>query len=105
LRLHTPVLQNGKQQTLLADKDTFAFVRSQDVARNCATAPSDERYLIVVNNDVSPRDITLPAESNAVAGCSRYTPVLPNKAGAEVVAGKLTIHLSGQDIGIFRAQP
>jgi glycosidase len=103
LRLHTSVLQTGQQQTLLADKNAFAFVRSRDVTSNCDTSPSEDRYVIVVNNETTPQDIALPVDSNAVSGCRRYTPVLPS-GSANMVAGTLTIHLSGEDVGIFRAQ-
>jgi hypothetical protein len=105
LRLHTPVLQTGQLQTLLANKDFLAFARTPDIAGDCMTTPAAERYVIVVNNSPSPQDVTLTTSTNTVTGCAHYTSMLPDGATAQVIAGKLQVHLPGQEIGIFRAQP
>ena len=105
LRDHTPELQTGKLQTLVADKDSLAFVRAMDTTGNCKTAPQDGRYLIVVNNSSSPADIFVPSTVNAVSGCTHYTSILQRGVAAQFIAGKLQVHLSGQEIGIFQAQP
>jgi glycosidase len=104
LRMHTPALQWGQQQTLLADKDSLAFSRSIDGTGNCVTEPNSERYLIVVNNDPAPRDITLILDSNPLAGCTHFETALPNQATADDAGGKLRVHLAGQEIGVFRAR-
>jgi glycosidase len=105
LRLHTPVLQAGREQTLLADKDTFAFVRAMDVTGDCKTAPAADRIVVVVNNDSAPHDIVLSTDTGAIAGCMRYTPMLQKDGLPQVSDGKLMIHLGGQEMGMFRAQP
>jgi len=105
LRLHTPVLQKGQQQTLLANTNSFAFVRALDISGNCTSAPSAGRYVIVVNNDAQPKDIDLPTAANAITGCTHFTSALSADATAHMEPGKLTIHLPAQEIGIFQAQP
>lgn len=105
LRLHAPALQKGPQQTLLADKDTLAFVRGPEAAHTCTIAPKENRYVIVVNNDLSAQDISVPVGSSSVAGCTRYVSAFPNQAAATLVAGRLQVHLPAQEIGIFQAQP
>ena len=104
LRLHTPVLQTGLELTLMADTNTFAFVRSPDLTHTCMEAPATDRYVIVVNNDLATRDIAVPVDATAVKGCTRYKPLLPSDADAHLLAGKLQVHLAGQDIGIFLAE-
>jgi neopullulanase len=105
LRQHTPVLQTGQLQTLLADKDSLAFARTPDMAGNCTTAPDAERYIVVANNSASPQDITVATDASTLTGCTRYTAMLQNGAAAQAIAGTLQVHLPGQEIGIFRAQP
>ncbi len=105
LRLHTPTLQTGQQQTVLADTDTFAFVRANDLAVPCAAAPAPDRYLIVVNNDSQPRDITISAASAPLAGCVHFESVSPTQATAQITGGKLVAHLPGQGMGIFQVRP
>jgi len=47
----------------------------------------------------------LTTSANTVTGCAHCTSMLPDGATAQVIAGKLQVHLPGQEIGIFRAQP
>jgi neopullulanase len=105
LRKQTPVLQSGQLQVLLADKDSLAFVRAEDVEKSCTTAPAAVRYVVVVNNSLSPQDVIVATTANAVTGCTHYTLALQNRASARMIAGKLQVHLPGQEIGIFRAEP
>jgi hypothetical protein len=105
LRQHTPVLQTGELQTLLADKDSLAFARARDVAGNCTTAPAAERYVVVVNNSPNPQDVTVSTAATTVAGCTHYTSMLRNGVSMQTIEGKLQVHLPGQEIGIFQAQP
>lgn len=104
-RLHAPALQQGHQQTLLADKSTLAFVRGPEADRTCVTAPKEDRYVIVVKNDLSAQDIAIPVESSTIAGCTRYASIFPTHVAATLVAGKLQVHLPAQEIGIFQARP
>jgi glycosidase len=105
LRLHTPALQTGLEQTLMADTNTLAFARSPDLTHTCDETPDTERYVIVANNDLEARDIVVPVDANVLSGCTRYKPVLPSDTDAHLIAGKLHVHLAGQDVGIFRAEP
>jgi glycosidase len=107
LRLHTPVLQSGQQQTLLADKNTFAFARAAELTGNCTTAPTAERYVVVVNNDTAAADITLPTTANTLVGCSHFTAIAPAAAvpAPTVTSTSVQLHLQPQQIAILQAQP
>jgi glycosidase len=105
LREHTAVLQTGRLQVLLTDKDSLVFARTPDIEGNCTTAPAAERYVVVVNNSANPQDVTVATDANAVTGCTHYTSMLQDGLAAQVIAGKLQVHLPGQEMGIFRAQP
>lgn len=105
LRLHAPALQTGHQQMLLADKNTLAFVRGPEASRACTATPKEDRYVVVVNNDLNPQDIAVPIGSSTLAGCTSYPSALADQAGATLVDGKLKLHLPAQEIGIFRALP
>ncbi len=105
LRLHSPTLQTGRQQTLLADRNTFAFVRAVNPTLPCAAEPVVDRYLVIVNNDSQALDVTIPEGSAALTGCLHFDSLLPTQATAQMVNGKLVAHLPGQEIGIFQARP
>jgi glycosidase len=105
LRASTPALENGKLQLLLADKDSLAFVRSEDVVGNCRTAAGTARYVVVVNNSAEARTVAVPVDANALTGCGRFTSMLKDGAAAQVSGDKLQVQLPGEEIGIFQAQP
>jgi glycosidase len=105
LRASTPALENGKLQLLLADKDSLAFVRSEDVVGNCRTAAGTARYVVVVNNSAEARTVAVPVDANALTGCGRFASMLKNGAAAQVSGDKLQVQLPGEEIGIFQAQP
>jgi glycosidase len=104
LRDRTSVLQTGKLRTLLADKDSLAFVRAMDTTGNCTTKPAEARYLVVVNNSAAATEVAVPNAANAVMGCSHYTAVIEDGAVASLINGKLQVHLPAQTIGVFRAE-
>jgi glycosidase len=104
LREHTPALQSGQLEMLLADKDSLAFARTEETTGNCMTAPAVARYFVVVNNSTKPQDIAVPITASTLNGCTRYTSVLQDGAAAQVSAGKLQVHLPGEEIEIFSAQ-
>ena len=105
LRASTPALEHGKLQLLLADKDSLAFVRSEDVVGNCRTAAATARYVVVVNNSAEARTVAVPVDANALTGCGRFTSMLKDGAAAQVSEDKLQVQLPGEEIGIFQAQP
>ncbi len=105
MRVHTPALTGRQQVTLFADKSSLAFVRGQDLKQGCAAAPSESRVLVVVNDDGVARDVAVPISSATLAGCSRYTSLIPKGPLVEVLPNELKVHLSAQEIGIFSAQP
>jgi glycosidase len=105
LRESTPALQSGKLQMLRADKDSLAFVRSEDVVGNCRTAAGIARYVVIVNNSVNPQSIVVPVDANTLTGCTHYTSMLKDGASAQVGGDKLQVQMPGEEIGIFQAQP
>lgn len=105
MRDRTPELQTGELETLLADEDSLAFVRSPDSHANCTSAPSQMRYLIVANNGTSQADVVVPTSANSVTGCTHFKSLLHNGTAARSIDGKLTVHLPGQGIGVFQALP
>jgi glycosidase len=105
LRGQTPALQTGQQQTIFADKTTFAFARTASVSTDCLTAPAADRYLVIANDSSSATDITLPLEQTTLAGCTQFTSVLNGPDTARASSGKLVLHIAGQGLEILRAQP
>jgi glycosidase len=99
LRSHTPALQRGAQRTLLAEANTFAFVRSLVGSLDGST----DQVLVVINDDTSAHDVTLSYEN--LAGDRHYTSLLPNGVQIDSANGNLQIHLPPQQIGVFRAEP
>jgi hypothetical protein len=98
-------LQTSQQQTILADSNSLAYVRAVNVTSDCTTAPAAPRYLIFINNDTKPQDLTIPSNTNALSGCTRLTPLLQTDATALESGSGLHIHIAAQEIGIFKAQP
>lgn len=105
LRGHTPVLQTGQQEVLLADQNTLAFGRSMDRTGDCVSAPQAARYLVVANNDPQAREIQLAVEGDMFHGCTRYARAPGAGAILRTSDGLLKVDLGGQEIAIFRALP
>jgi glycosidase len=109
LRARTPELQLGREQTLLADAGTLAFVRGPEAGESCATAPTLARYVVVANNDTQARDVNVPLENSAASHCTQANSALAETAqpplSASIQANVLHVHLPAQEIGIFRLQP
>jgi glycosidase len=104
LRDRTPELQTGKLRTLLANDSTLAFVRAMQTGTGCSTAPTDVRYLVVVNNSMQGSSVDLLTAGNALAGCNHFSAAVEDGASATLADGKLEAHLPAQTIGIFRVQ-
>jgi neopullulanase len=104
LRQQSPALETGEQQTLLADQKTLAFVRGAGLEKPCSNS-GERRYVIVANNDADAQDVSVPLSASGVQGCTSYASVLQNGATATVAGGTLRVHLPGEEIGIFGAQP
>ena len=101
LRAHTPALQTGQLAVLSADTRTLAFVRGTDLSQGCG---QQTRYLIVVNSDTTPHDITIPLDAAPLAGCTHFTPALVTTTEPQLSAGNLEIHLPPQQIAILSAE-
>jgi glycosidase len=106
LRAHTPELESGQQQTILADNEVLAYVRGANLTQNCAAAPGSGRVLIVANNDTVRHDISIDTSDNALTGCTRYTSLIPSaNSSPSLAASTLQVHLPAEEIAIFRVQP
>jgi neopullulanase len=101
LRAQTPELKTGQLAVLTADERTLAFARGMDLSHGCT---EQARYVVAANADTTPRDVTIPLNAAPLAGCARFTPVLPTAAEAHAADGKLQIHLAAQEIVILRAE-
>ena len=86
LRAAHSTLQTGLEQNLFADESVFAFVRSAD-GLGCAPEHSKERLLIVVNKAEKSRQIQLPVEETALAGCVAFVPMQPTVGVAAQAGG------------------
>jgi glycosidase len=104
LRARTPALLTGAQRQVLVDKDTLAFVRGANLTQPCGSS-NDGRVLVVANNAVEARDIALDASTAALNGCNHYKSLLPEEPSFDAAREGLRVHLAGQQIGIFLAQP
>ncbi len=105
LRQHTPALQTGAQQILFADNDTLAFTRGPESSHTCHTSPSEERYIVVVNNNTLPKDVQIPLQSSSAEGCTHLSSLLQPDIAATSSGETMHITLQGQAIAVFRAQP
>lgn len=105
LRQRTPALQTGVQQMLFADNDTLAFTRGPERSRNCLTSPNEERYMIVVNNNIATKNIEIPLQASAAEGCRHFSSSLQTNIAATSSGGILHIVLQGQEMAILHAQP
>lgn len=102
LRRTSPALQFGAQQELLADASAFAFVRGEDLQSGCSSnlTRSPQRFLIVLNNASSPRDVVLVTEATALDGCHHFTRQL-GPGSLAVEGNKLSISLPAHRMEIF----
>lgn len=101
LRGKSPALQQGLQQTVLADKTSFAYVRTTaPLGKACSTAGS---MLIVLNRDAAARDIRIGTANTALDGCRTLAPTLGDAGPAPVaiVAGRFTVTLPPFALEIF----
>lgn len=105
LRSHTPVLQTGELQVLSSGNDFLAFTRVPELTDNCTTAPAAKRYVVIVNNNPGPQDISVNTAATTLTGCTHYTSALQDGIVPQMIAGKLQVHMPAQEIGIFQAQP
>ncbi len=104
LRAHTPELMTGQQETLIADKDIFAFIRGTNLTVGC-NASGGTRVVVVINNAATPRSLNLETSSPALQGCTHYQNVLSDAPQIIPSASSLTVPLEAQGITILRAEP
>ena len=104
LRARTSELMTGQEQILTADKDTFAFIRGNDLSVGCG-ASKGTRVVIVINNAATPRDLSLDTATPALRGCTHYRSLLPVTAPIMLSANTLNVLLGSQEIAILRAEP
>ena len=102
LRAHTTALETGTQQTVLAGKSTFAYVRSASTAGACATSGS---VLIALNRDPGEATLQIPVDGTALAGCTRLQPTLGDATTSQPIpTDTLQIHLPANGFAIYTLQ-
>jgi glycosidase len=102
LRAHSPSLQEGVQQTVLADTSSFAFVRTQSTGLGACNLEGS--MLIVLNRDAAPHSITIPIHDTSLEGCKSLSPALGDakREGNQSIAGNtLTVTLPAFGFQIF----
>ena len=104
LRKSAPALQSGEQQEVVADAETFGFVRQTKGAGDCLAAPGAERYLVVLNVDKQAKTIDVDPGGTWLAGCTRMESVLGEGVRASRAAGALRVDLPAETIGVFRVR-
>jgi glycosidase len=98
-----PEFSMGIEQNLLADADTFAFVRAED-GQGCRPDHSSERLLIIVNKALEHKAIELPVEYTALAGCTQFDVTAASPAPKPTLAGgKLRVEESAESITVYTA--
>jgi glycosidase len=104
LRAAHSTLQTGLEQNLFADESVFAFVRSAD-GLGCAPDHSTERFLIVVNKAEKSRQIQLPVDETALAGCVAFVSVQPAVGiAAKAGGGKLQIEEPAESLTVYEVR-
>lgn len=104
LRKADPVLATGIEQNLLADEETFAFVRARD-AHGCAPENPTTRVLVVVNKSLAPKRIEIDPADTALAGCTAFQVAAPTRNSAvKLLSGKLQIDEPAESLSVFSVQ-
>jgi len=84
----------------------LAFVRGSKLSEGCSATAEGGRVLVVVNNDASARDVSVGVvASGALQGCAHFSSLLGGDGSVPVAAEAVRVHLAGQEIGIYLAQP
>jgi len=93
LRASSPALRTGTQQTVLAEKASFAYVRMNLAeASACGQGAPSAAMLIVVNRDAAAQPVRIPVQHTALEGCKALTATLGNApAGTQDIAGGAVI--------------
>jgi glycosidase len=104
LRIQSPALRSGVQQTVYVDKTSFAFVRT--LAPDHAACGVHGSMLVVVNRDAAPAAIAVPVEHTTLNGCKALIPTLGDAGHAPLgLAGnRFTVKLPAFGIEIFALQ-
>lgn len=104
---HT-VLQTGEQQNIFLDDDAFAFIRTPGASRGCSGTDQDaklERFLIVINKSVQPRQVAINTQETAAEGCLHFDSALngnSNSIQRSKDGTTVTVLLSSGAIGLYR---
>jgi len=95
LRASYPALQTGQEQNLYADSDAFVFVRTPDesgCAPDHSTDRARQRVLVIANKASQGRELDLPVNDTALAGCTEFKLLAPASGIAPAIAnGKLHV--------------
>jgi neopullulanase len=106
-RAQHPAITKGQQKDVLADNDSFAFVRAMDIEGGCRLhhgGSAEDRLLVVANRSDKERVLTFSTTEGALAGCKKFTSAL--EGGAAVSASKSSVMLpvGAQSVTIFQVR-
>jgi glycosidase len=102
-RAHTPALQTGRQQTVLATDTAFAYVR---IAPGSATAcghPS-QSVLVAINRDPAAQSLTIPVNGTTLSGCTNLQATLgdaPKDSSISVQPSSIRIDLPPYGFAVY----
>lgn len=96
-----PALQNGMEQNLESDSDSFVFVRTPE-ASGCTAAHNSERLLVIVHRGPQNKELTLPVSETALAGCTQFTAApMTATAPPAIKDGSLRIREEPESMTVF----
>ena len=103
LRAASPALQIGAQQTVLADKTSFAYVRTASPAAGACSSAGTPSMLIVVNRDEAAHPVRIPVKHTVLEGCRALTATLGNAStGPQSLAGDaVTVNMPAYGFEVF----
>jgi neopullulanase len=104
LRAQQPALTAGAQQNLFADNNSIVYVRGTRLDAGCSTG---ERIIVAATRAGNvPVAVHIATAGTALAGCTRFTPLLSTSAGtAAADSTAITLSLPPEGFVIYRAAP
>jgi glycosidase len=101
LRKAHPSIASGLEQNLFASDALFAFARTTSAA-GCASDPTAERVLVVVNKSAEAKTIEFSTDSTALSGCNKFTPLAVTPGAHPALNGNaLRIELQPSTLAIL----
>jgi neopullulanase len=106
-RAQHPAITEGQQKDVLANSDSFAFVRAVDIEDGCRVRrgeSADDRLLIVTNRSDKARVLTFATKKSALAGCRKFTSVFEAGSVASASKSSVALPVGAQSVAIFQVR-